>query len=1111
MASNSNAAPSTSSDSKDSRWYFTAEQLANSPSRRQGIDANQELSYRQQTAYLIQEMGQRLSVSQLCINTAIVYMHRFYAFHSFTHFHRNGIAAASLFLAAKVEEQPRKLEHVIKVAHLCLSTEFPHAASDVYNEQAQDLVFNENVLLQTLGFDVAIDHPHTHVVKTCHLVKACKDLAQTSYFLASNSLHLTSMCLQYRPTVVACFCIYLACKWSRWEIPQSTEGKHWFHYVDTSVTLDLLKQLTDEFLAIYEKSPARLKSKLNSIKALAQSARMNEPQRPIADANGSNSQVPPESARRPESYSSHHRHHSSASSHHTHHSKPQLPPTESGDHGKPTLSHKQQQPYTSASSGSGHSSSRPPRPDRPQLVPDGQMHPSHGGSNKQPVLPNVPRPSSSRPPHGMPIPSGTSNTSQRLPHGPHDPNYHKNRSSIQPPNNPSIVSGHKSMSKSNDPQRSLLKDPSGRPIDPNKIPAKHSSGSNMGSSNNNSNSNMFTGPNVGATGIDLTRNVQQISQPQLQRPFVPTNVQPPTYNQTISSRSNSNSSLKYDQSVQQQQQQMHLQSGQKQSLESSFNQQQQASSRQIDESSNNKTEQMEICSPTKYYPQPPSVQSLPVQPPQANLPQPVTSQSKTSSIFSPEWNDKVATHPNLPLNTNSKTSSDSNLDRPSVLGLGMKQNRESPKRSDRERRSETPKKDKTRPDQQPADPSKFSMQSDKRNSNKKVIDIPNQPMIQNTASGVPPYDTKNQQALNLSGVKRPSEGVARLDEERDVKIRKVEPQLSPKSSSDQKQMYPFDQGGSVDSSRSAKPSYSSTVNGIETDPDLVRNLLKESLCTDNKFLIKPEPILNYVDIKPIEPLSDMETLPAQLLQNESPIKETIKEEPSVLVPSLSTSGNTSGDAYSKSKAEKKKKKDKHKHKEKDKSKDKEERKKHKKDKNKERSSGNEQEQNHVKLTIPKEKLNLTSLGPPPSLPTSELKIKIPKDRIRAELTQYQVDDNVHTAQPALAPPPQPSSLKIKISKDKIESYSHHSQHHSSSSYSSSGSHHSHHSSKKKDRDRDKDREKDKKRSSSSSNNDHNKQNGSGSGGGSGSGLSESTSASTKNQSSNSNKEIWVNS
>lgn len=56
------------------------------------------------------------------------------------------------------------------------------------------------------------------------------------------------------------------------QIPQSTEGRHWFSYVDPSVTMELLKKLTDEFIIIYEKSPARLKSKLNSIKALAQCA-----------------------------------------------------------------------------------------------------------------------------------------------------------------------------------------------------------------------------------------------------------------------------------------------------------------------------------------------------------------------------------------------------------------------------------------------------------------------------------------------------------------------------------------------------------------------------------------------------------------------------------------------------------------------------------------------------------------------------------------------------------------------------------------------------------------------------------------------------------------------
>lgn len=35
------------------------------------------------------------------------------------------MAAAALFLAAKVEEQPRKLEHVIKVAQMCLHRELP--------------------------------------------------------------------------------------------------------------------------------------------------------------------------------------------------------------------------------------------------------------------------------------------------------------------------------------------------------------------------------------------------------------------------------------------------------------------------------------------------------------------------------------------------------------------------------------------------------------------------------------------------------------------------------------------------------------------------------------------------------------------------------------------------------------------------------------------------------------------------------------------------------------------------------------------------------------------------------------------------------------------------
>lgn len=45
-----------------SRWFFTREQLENTPSRRCGVEADKELSYRQQAANLIQDMGQRLNV-----------------------------------------------------------------------------------------------------------------------------------------------------------------------------------------------------------------------------------------------------------------------------------------------------------------------------------------------------------------------------------------------------------------------------------------------------------------------------------------------------------------------------------------------------------------------------------------------------------------------------------------------------------------------------------------------------------------------------------------------------------------------------------------------------------------------------------------------------------------------------------------------------------------------------------------------------------------------------------------------------------------------------------------------------------------------------------------
>ncbi|XP_057340583.1 cyclin-T1-like [Microplitis mediator] len=109
-----------------SNWYFNNEELMNSPSFRDGINAGKELDHKQQAAYLINDLGTRLKLSQGCINTATVFMHRFYTEKSLSKFHRYEVATTVIFLAAKVKKVPRKIEDVIRALHTCLKKDNNH-------------------------------------------------------------------------------------------------------------------------------------------------------------------------------------------------------------------------------------------------------------------------------------------------------------------------------------------------------------------------------------------------------------------------------------------------------------------------------------------------------------------------------------------------------------------------------------------------------------------------------------------------------------------------------------------------------------------------------------------------------------------------------------------------------------------------------------------------------------------------------------------------------------------------------------------------------------------------------------------------------------------------
>lgn len=76
------------------------------------------------------------------------------------------------------------------------------------------------------------------------------------------------MCLEYRPSIVACLCIYFASKWSCYEIPLSALGKPWFSYIDPDVTLEFLDSLTNDFLHVFEQCHTKLKRTIQTLSGI---------------------------------------------------------------------------------------------------------------------------------------------------------------------------------------------------------------------------------------------------------------------------------------------------------------------------------------------------------------------------------------------------------------------------------------------------------------------------------------------------------------------------------------------------------------------------------------------------------------------------------------------------------------------------------------------------------------------------------------------------------------------------------------------------------------------------------------------------------------------------
>ncbi|XP_014242845.1 cyclin-K [Cimex lectularius] len=236
-------------------WYFDKKELRNTPSASDGIDYETELRYRREGARFIIDTGTKMDLGCNTIATGVVYFHRFYMFHSFRNFPRYVTASCCLFLAGKVEETPKKCWDIIRTAKSFLSDQKFATFGDDPKEEVMTL---ERILLQTIKFDLQVEHPYHFLLKYAKCLKGDKTklqkMVQMAWTFVNDSL-CTTLCLQWEPEIIAVALMYLAGKLSKFEALDwsGRQPKHlrWWDMFIEDVTMDLLEDICHQVLDLY--------------------------------------------------------------------------------------------------------------------------------------------------------------------------------------------------------------------------------------------------------------------------------------------------------------------------------------------------------------------------------------------------------------------------------------------------------------------------------------------------------------------------------------------------------------------------------------------------------------------------------------------------------------------------------------------------------------------------------------------------------------------------------------------------------------------------------------------------------------------------------------------
>ncbi|KAH8251488.1 hypothetical protein KR038_006014 [Drosophila bunnanda] len=237
-------------------WYYDKKELRETPSILDGISFETERRYRKEGARFIMECGTKMGLGHNTMATGVVYFHRFYMFHSFRSFPRYVTACCCLFFAGKVEETPKKCRDIIKTARGILSDNYFCSFGEDPKEEVMTL---ERILLQTIKFDLQVEHPYTFLLKYAKCFKGdqqkLQKMVQMAWNFVNDSLS-TVVCLQWEPEIIAVALIHLASKLSKFTV-QDWDGRQpqhqrWWDMFVSDVTMEILEDICHQVLDLYQ-------------------------------------------------------------------------------------------------------------------------------------------------------------------------------------------------------------------------------------------------------------------------------------------------------------------------------------------------------------------------------------------------------------------------------------------------------------------------------------------------------------------------------------------------------------------------------------------------------------------------------------------------------------------------------------------------------------------------------------------------------------------------------------------------------------------------------------------------------------------------------------------